>query len=303
MAIMRPSAHHHKTAPFTPRGLITVSDHQSLTKSSILEQPADSLPTVTWDPDFFNDTTVDMPKAMNRTLEIALRLDWYNTSSKEWSELDVLDSQKDRVPAEWGYFPFYVDSKFDKEWQRGSTNLTISLLSGWSNSKKTNQSEVALPIVIQKHFTPKEKDPEVPSGQTLYIALPAVFGSILLLVIGGCIWNRKTRRIQLGNVMGRNRKGYTGRSARRMFRRNDAGHKEDGIGLNVRPLGGGEYRDHVPARPRRSVDGDDYADDADALGSLAGTPVEDRFRDEDRQGSSNAFRDEISRQERQRQGL
>lgn len=248
----------------------------------------DSKYYVTWDPDFYNTSSFFEPKNDNRTLEVSLRLDWYNTTTEEWNKLDDVDGEDDRVPAIWGYFPFKASSKYNKEWQKGTTNLTITLITSVRGSKQKNESESALPVTIQKHFPPEDKAGSVPKGQTLYIALPAVFGSILLLVVGGCLWNRKTRRIQLGNVMGRRNKGYTGRSTRRMFRPRN---KDNDISLDVRPIGGGEYHDDLPSRPGRG---------SDELGSLAGTPVEDRFRDDAAPG--NAFRDEIQRQERQRGG-
>lgn len=246
---------------------------------------------VTWDPDFYNTSTTSKPD--NRTLEISLRLDWYNTSSASWSKLKDLDSPDDRVPAKWGFFPFHASKKFHKEWQKGTTNLTITLVSSVRGSKEKNASEVALPVVLEKHLPPEDKPAGVPSGQTLYIALPAVFGSIILLLIGGCLWNRKTRRIQLGNVMGRNRKGYTGRRTRRLFGADR--NKSEDIGLDVRPGGGGVYHD-VPEERL------DRYDDDEGLGSLAGTPVDDRFKEQGTAGASNAFRDEISRQNHQRQG-
>jgi hypothetical protein len=242
---------------------------------------------VTWDPDFYNTSSFFEPKNDNRTLEVSLRLDWYNSTTEEWSKLDDIDDPDDRVPAIWGYFPFKASSKYNKEWQIGITNLTITLVTSVRGSKAKNETEVALPVVLQKHLPPEDRPGSVPKGQTLYIALPAVFGSIILLVVGGCLWNRKTRRIQLGNVMGRNR-GYTGRSTRRMFR---SRNKNPDINLDVRPIGGGEYRDDDPYRARRESD--------EGLGSLAGTPVEDRFREDGTVGG-NAFRDEIARQERQR---
>lgn len=248
---------------------------------------------MTWDPDFFNTSDFSVPS--NRTLEISLRLHWYNASDSSWSKLKDLDSSDDRVPAKWGFFPFKASKKFHKEWQKGTTNLTITLVSSVSGSKERNESEVALPVVLQKHLPPQDKPAEAPSGQTLYIALPAVFGSIILLLIGGCLWNRKTRRIQLGNVMGRNRKGYTGRRARRMLGIDR--NKSQDINLDVRPvgpIGGGVYHDVPEERLDR------YNDDDDALGSLAGTPVDDRFPEQGTAGASNAFRDEISRQDRQR---
>lgn len=150
-----------------------------------------------------------------------------------------------------------------------------------------------------------------------YIGLPAVLGLVVLMLIGTCVWNRKKRFIGLGNIMGRGRHGYgVGKSrAQRVLggasrRRRE---KKEGIRLMEREVGaGGEarFRDReaeaagdddgfagwdqqVPGRtgigaPRR---------DSDALGSLAGTPTEERRMEV---GNGNAFRDEVRRQDRDR---
>jgi hypothetical protein len=127
----------------------------------------------------------------------------------------------------------------------------------------------------------------VPKGQSLYIALPTVFGFIILCVCGGAIINRKHRKIGLGNVMGR-RNGYgvgKSRSQRLGLRKKNEG----AIQLRDQELtAGGQYRD-VP-HPEDPNFGRARAD-SDGLGSLAGTPTEER---------TNYFRDEMRRQEQNR---
>lgn len=230
---------------------------------------------VTWDPDFYNVSKSD--KASNLTMEVSIRLDYFNSSSEEWSRLTELD----RVPAKWGFAPMKVNKKYHKMTQKGFTNITLTLLSATRGSKEKEES-VKLPVTFEKHLPPEDKETPVPKGKSLYIALPTVLGVFVVLLVGGCLWNRKTRRIQLGNVMGRNR-GYTGRSTRRMFRN---GRKDNDINLDVQPTGG-EYRD-VPDRRG-----------SDDLGSLAGTPVHANFEQQGTVGG-NAFRDEMARQNRQR---
>lgn len=145
---------------------------------------------------------------------------------------------------------------------------------------------VELPVVIAKAPFDPMPPSQVPKGQTLVIALPVTFGAIALLVVGLCLWNRKTRRIQLGNVMSRSRRGYTGRRTRNLLNR-----KNDGIQLGAPVSPPVDYRD-IPERPRR---------DSEALGSLSGSPVRAHFEEQDTTGGRrNAFRDEVGRQERER---
>ncbi|CAM1504109.1 Fc.00g017000.m01.CDS01 [Cosmosporella sp. VM-42] len=232
---------------------------------------------VTWDPDYFN-TTHD-----NTTMEVAVRLDWLNQTSDELQKLKDFP----RVPAKWGFWPFPIQSSYLKGTDH---NITLTLLSNEKHSAAKNTS-ASIWLNLAKAPLPKSKDPKVPEGRTLTIALPTVFGAIIVLLIGGCLWNRKTRKIDIGNIMSRSRHGYSGRSTRRMFR----GRKDNGIQLDTHSVSPpAEYRDEftdAPPRPRR---------DSDALGSLAGSPIDPHFQQQGTTGGRNAFRDEMRRQELER---
>ncbi|KND91145.1 hypothetical protein TOPH_04087, partial [Tolypocladium ophioglossoides CBS 100239] len=246
----------------------------------------------TWDPDFYNHTAAAAAAADNTTLEIAVRLDYLNQSSHEMVKLDTYD----RVPAKWGFWPLKLDDSYLKGYRLN--NVTITLLSSPQGSGDKTPS-VALPVALTRpdldHITPSGG----PTRQTLLIALPVSLGGCALIVIGLFLWNRKTRRIQLGNVMSRSRHGYTGHQHRRLFRK-PAAAKDTGIQLDAAPLSpdspppADSYRDEydAPERPRR---------DSHALGSLAGSPVDASFEQQGTTGR-NAFRDEMRRQEDERRG-
>lgn len=225
---------------------------------------------VTWDPDYYNKTHD------NTTWEVAVRLDYLNKTSNLYEKLEGFD----RVPAAWGFWPFYADIKYMK-----SHNLTVTLLSNIKGSGEKHNS-TAMPINLEKMPYGEQAKPSAGKSE-LTIALPTVLGAIVLIVIGGCLWNRKTRRINLGSVMGRKR-GYTGRSARRGF----GGRKDNGIQLDTRGVGSpaDEYRD-APERPHRG---------SDDLDSLANSPIDGNFQQQGTNGGRNAFRDEIRRQEAER---
>ncbi|KPM40620.1 hypothetical protein AK830_g5972 [Neonectria ditissima] len=229
---------------------------------------------VTWDPDYYNKT-----KDNTTATEVSVRLDYLNTTSGELKELHKLD----RVPAAWGFSPLKIESKYLKGY--GDHNITLTLYSNANGSAMKTKS-TAMWVQLSKVKLPKNEDTPPIDGDTLTIALPIVFGSLVLLIVGVCLWNRKTRRISLGNIMSRKRAGYTGRKQRRMF-----GRKDNGIQLDTRatPLSP-EYRD-APTRPRR---------DSDSLDSLANSPVEPTFHQQGTTGGRNVFRDEVQRQDRER---
>lgn len=204
-------------------------------------------------------------------------MDYFNHTSGELELLKDFDTS----PAEWGFAPIAIDKSFLRD-KFTDHNITITLYSQANGSSEKTHTD-SLYLNLAEHSRPAQEQTPVPKGKTLMIALPTVFGAIILLVIGGCIWNRKSRRIGLGNVMGRNRKGYTGRKQRRIF----GGRKDNGIQLDARDMPPpSNYRD-APTRPRR---------DSEGLDSLAGSPVDPTFRADGR----NVFRDEMDRQERER---
>lgn len=125
-----------------------------------------------------------------------------------------------------------------------------------------------------------------PTGKDLYIALPAAFGFILLCVVGGCLINRKHRKIGIGNVMGC-RKGY-GVGKSRSQRLGLGKKKGEAIHLQEQELGpDSRYQDFPDEEGHRSRRRDRDSD----LGSLVESPTEHR---------RNYFRDEMRRQEQQR---
>lgn len=248
-----------------------------------MHRPAANLAQVTWDPDFYNHTG-----GANITYDVAVRLDYLNETSNLMVKLDTYD----RVPARWGYWPFKLTA--EHLMGRSSNNVTITLLASPKGSDEKKPS-VALPVVVARPALHAPAPLPPPSRSAILIALPVSLAAFTLILLGLCLWHRQTRRISLGNVMGRARHGYSGRRHRRLFRSARAADKDGGIQLDTAPLSPppADYRDDM-ARPRR---------DSEALGSLAGSPVEDTF-DAQRGagGRGNAFRGEMKRQARERRG-
>lgn len=193
-----------------------------------------------------------------------------------------------------GAFRGFVSWTIDKAWLMGQSSNNVTLYIYPLNPAANDPESFPGPTVMVTDRPPtyyRQPKTPVPKGKTLYIALPAVFGAIILMVCGTHLWNRKHRRIGLGSVMGR-RKGYgTGKSrAQRLGLRN----KDKGGAIQLRQqelTADGQYRD-VPADRDTAVRaGGRPRADSDALGSLAGSPTEER---------TNYFRDEIRRQEQNR---
>ncbi|KAI8944543.1 hypothetical protein F4801DRAFT_585317 [Xylaria longipes] len=236
----------------------------------------------TWDPDYFtgrNSTVQVVGNYINKTESPAFMSGF--------------------IPAGFGYVSIKMTD--DILLHQGSQNISLSLVAV-VEGKRQEQPGPQINVTTRPGPVADAKG-KLPQGAALYIALPTVLGFVIVCVAGTCLWNRHQRRIKLPSVMGRNYDvGKSGRSRFRLGKRSKAVKASERIQLMEREIqaeGGEVYRDLPdPAdRPRR---------DSDALGSLAGTPTEDRRMDLGRPGAAgnpatgNAFRDELKRQENER---
>lgn len=168
------------------------------------------------------------------------------------------------------------------------------------------------------HLTPRPQPKTSRLG--LLVGLPVALGVMALIVCGLFLGKRKTRQLGVGKVMGR-RRGYGVRQSRcqrmRGRRRGGAAAAAGGLdddddddgadkayvtdeGFRDEPTRGGVELEERPARPAgRST----RATRVDSPGGSAG---EERYTDdatgpgEGREGASNAFREEVERQQRGR---
>ncbi|KAI1109117.1 hypothetical protein F5Y14DRAFT_433575 [Nemania sp. NC0429] len=248
----------------------------------------------TWDPSFFN-------KSRNSTVQII-----GNHINKTTGEVRTESPafMSDYIRAGYGYVALPITDQ--PLLYQGSQNISCTLVALVEGKRVEKPGPMI--TIMQRPGPVSDSKGKLPQGAALYIALPTVFGFIILCVIGTCLWNRHHRKIQLPNVMGSHFDvGKPGRSRFGQKKRAKAANANERIQLMERELqaeGGEVYRDLPdPAdRPRR---------DSDALGSLAGTPTEDRRMElghpgaggdgsNRTQGTGNAFRDELRRQENER---
>ncbi|KAH9988286.1 hypothetical protein F4779DRAFT_277471 [Xylariaceae sp. FL0662B] len=220
---------------------------------------------------------------------ILVQGNYFNETTGEITD-QAFESPK--IAASWGFWSHRIDSSLMKF--QSAKNITLRLVSLDVNG--TSSEFMDGPTVVISNYPPYTPDSggKLPDQAALYIALPTVLGFVVLCIVGTCLWNRKTRKIDIGNIMSRSRHGYgIGKSSRSRMgigKKNRANERIQLMEREVEADGGEVYRDE-PDRPRR---------DSDALGSLAGTPTEERRMDFQRPGDRNQFRDELRRQNNER---
>ncbi|KAI2463171.1 hypothetical protein F4781DRAFT_437696 [Annulohypoxylon bovei var. microspora] len=258
-------------------------------------QPTDGAPLYpgttyyfTWDPTYFSTPNTTILVQGNYLNETTGEVTDQAFESPKWS-------------ASWGFWSYTIDSSLMKH--QAAKNITLQLAA--TSTTAGSSTIIKGPRVLITNYPVYQPDTgKTPDKAALIIALPTVFGFIALCVIGTCLWNRKSRHIGLGNIMSRGRNGYgIGKSSRSRMgfgKKNKANERIQLMEREVEANGDEVYRD-MPERPRR---------DSDALGSLAGTPTEERRMDFHRPGSRdqrdrsrpgrNVFQDELRRQQNER---
>ncbi|KAI9753967.1 MAG: hypothetical protein M4579_004927 [Chaenotheca gracillima] len=252
---------------------------------------------VTWDPRFFE---------VNSSIIVQLSyVDSHGGGDQAW--------ESDPTDKSWGQISLTMDDSWRQDLDRN--NLTVSILNLASKNAEAAKRVPGPTISLIKkpatHYAPGPPTPN-PANKGLEIGLPVALGGALLIVCVLFFSMRKTRRLGLGNIMGR-RGGYGERQSRRQRMKRAGGkkgqirlgegevstaHPEDGDdeGFRDEPTRGVELssqrrqagQGQAPgATPRQPPPVNRHArEDSGNLGSLvADSPTEGRFdfrgRDED----------------------
>ncbi|KAF3006173.1 hypothetical protein E8E14_008734 [Neopestalotiopsis sp. 37M] len=219
--------------------------------------------------------------------------------------------QSDKMVASWGFWALTVDKSLMNG--KSGVNITTQITAVNVTSSTSSKSYKGPTVLITNTPVYHAEPAKLPNGAALYIGLPVIFGFVIICLFGTCLWNKKQRRITLGNVMSRTRFGHGlgKKPSSGLTKRQKEQKAAERVQLMEREIvasGGQVYRDeptntHYIDLPRR---------DSDALGSLAGTPTEDRRMEFQQQtgnrdgrervadGERNYFRDEMRRQEQDR---
>lgn len=179
---------------------------------------------------------------------------------KSWESPDL-------IPSKYGVYAWKVPGS--ALLQKRPTNVTLVLRTSYWESDNDDSEELSTeypgPTILLTHAPAfKSKGTQAPRGAELYIALPVVGAFIAIMIFGTCVWNRGLRRIGIGNVMSRSRHRLRKRRANKFSRKVRKTAKDDEIAVMLEDWDGRESGE---------------------FGSG--------------EGSSNGFRDELARQERE----
>lgn len=173
-------------------------------------------PTVTWDPKFFKEEAAAAKEPIQVSLEAHRLGESGEVGDKRWET-------KDRVPSRYGVYGWKPPKNVLHG--RDPANVTLILRTHYKDSDDEDaplaSTEYIGPTVRVENKPPKPYIiPTKPENQELYVALPIISIAVLVVVLGGFLYNRNLRRIGLGNVMSRKRHGYgLRRSRKKMFGR------------------------------------------------------------------------------------
>ena len=179
------------------------------------------------------------------------------------------------MPRERGFLSLTIS----KDWLQGYKNVNLSLVALYyaPNSQHTGSSFDGPVLLLETEYYAPPPKTKLPNTESLAIGLPVALGGCILIIAGVFFWNRKTRQIGLGSVMGRG-KGYgAGKS-----RRQRMGIKKGDIMLQDRqalPISP-QYRDDDEIRTMPGRQGQNNHGREESLGSLVSEEEHNAFRRE-----------------------
>jgi hypothetical protein len=185
--------------------------------------------------------------------------------------------ESDQTPNNWGFISWTPTKSLLQGYS--SNNLTLYMTNLVAGVDGAVVSRMGPNITLTTRPATKYIAPKLTEGQkkeVLFIALPTTLGFCILIILGLYFWNRKERRIGLGNVMGRKRGYGVGKSKRQRLRLG----KKNAIVLQERDrelTSEGVYRD-TPTSSGPGGGALHRRADSDALASLVETPTEESRR-------------------------
>lgn len=172
--------------------------------------------------------------------KIKILADLVDTTTDEYGPEVLNPDPKNHMRVGYGFFPWKVTNGIILD---GYDNATVRLrMQRFLDEEVYGDDIIGPTVLVRRQIKPSvHHHGGIPQGAELYIALPSVFGFILLVVFGTLCWNRNIRRIGLGNVMSSSRHGKAygaerkSRAERLLRKMNlgggrNSGKKKDAIG-------------------------------------------------------------------------
>ncbi|KAK4128650.1 hypothetical protein N657DRAFT_639136 [Parathielavia appendiculata] len=170
----------------------------------------DSMHYITWDPSFF-------PGA-NTTLKL---IGFYTNTSEPTPTNAGPPTGEERafssedIEAGWGLYEWHIPGSLLSRTGHELINITLHMVALPKGAARAQWLTGPTITLRWKPKPPPAPKPPKNSAQELYIALPLVFGFAVLMIVGTFFMNRQIRRIGVGNVITRTRRGAAGVLGRR----------------------------------------------------------------------------------------
>ncbi|KAK2800219.1 hypothetical protein FQN50_008183 [Emmonsiellopsis sp. PD_5] len=149
---------------------------------------------VTWDSDM-----------MEKNSTIIVGLNYFNSTGNG----GINAHTSDRIENSFGSATITMDKAWLQEEKRNNLTMFILEYDPDSDERPRRHQGPVVSLVNRpaKHYPAPDPTP-VPNKLGLAVGLPVGLGVIFLISLGLCFGMRKSRRIGLGNIMGRRAKGY-----------------------------------------------------------------------------------------------
>ncbi len=191
--------------------------------------------TVTWDPAFFHNAKA------NENATLVKIIGFYATNETKipatgppsGKEEEAFTS--DHIAAGWGFYQWQLSDSLLKAQSAGEVNITLRIV---ALPKDGQAAQWLTGPTVTLRYKPKKEKPPKRTGtdeHALYVALPTVFGAVMLVIVITLFCTRKARRIEIDDIVARarnrasRRKGLAGGGG--LSKKDRARHKEQNIRL------------------------------------------------------------------------
>lgn len=196
-----------------------------------LSPTADQAAKVTWDPEFYHNANTNENATLVRIVGFYATNETTIPMTGPPSGKNEQAFTSDHIAAGWGFYQWEVTDQLLRAQSASLVNITLRITALPKNGQAAQW--LTGPTVTLRYKPKKEKPPKHTGTDehALYIALPTVFGVVMLVMFVILFCTRQARRIEIDNLVSQARKSAAKRKGFTLSKKDRAKNKEQNIRL------------------------------------------------------------------------
>ncbi|KAK4132386.1 hypothetical protein BT67DRAFT_87581 [Trichocladium antarcticum] len=121
------------------------------------------------------------------------------TTPAEPEEVEVFSS--DPIDSAWGFYQWRLEKSILSSQKVRAANITVRMVALGKNSDRAQWHEGPTILLTHKPKKPSKHAHQAPDTDALVVVLPLFLTLAVVMVIASSVWNRRTRAIDLGDLV------------------------------------------------------------------------------------------------------